>query len=146
MKGFDFFTTDYRNYKMSLLKKIFKSTTEERATNLEWIPLTDLAALEEITAISKNETVLIFKHSTRCGVSRIAKRNFENSFDGSESILKAYYLDLLSYRAISNEIAASYQVQHQSPQLLVIKSGVAVAHASHYKIADIDMNAHLTVR
>ncbi|GAB4158308.1 MAG: hypothetical protein Tsb0033_11290 [Winogradskyella sp.] len=50
-----------------------------------------------------------------------------------------YYLDLLSYRDVSNEVGYKFQVMHQSPQLLVIRNGVAVAHASHGAINDMDL-------
>jgi bacillithiol system protein YtxJ len=55
------------------------------------------------------------------------------------SRLKLYYLDLLNYRDISDEIGAQFQVMHQSPQLLIIKNEIAVAHASHYDIMSIDL-------
>ena len=51
-----------------------------------------------------------------------------------------YYLDLLNYRDVSNEIGYKFQVMHQSPQLLIIKNGTAVAHASHGAINDLELN------
>jgi bacillithiol system protein YtxJ len=50
-----------------------------------------------------------------------------------------YYLDLLRYRDVSNEVGYKFQVMHQSPQLLVIRNGVTVAHASHGGINDLDL-------
>ncbi len=131
---------------MSLLKSIFKSSSEEKkevTSNVHWIPLKSLDHLEEINTISKEETVLIFKHSTRCGISRMVIKMFEKQFDEELKELKVYYLDLLNFRELSNEVGYAFQVQHQSPQLLVIKNGEAVNYASHYDINSIDLKQYL---
>ena len=80
---------------------------------------------------------LIFKHSTRCSVSRFVLNEFKSSYGFSEVDFTAYFLDLLRYREISNAIANQFDVVHQSPQLLVIKNGKAVAHASHENVNKI---------
>lgn len=107
---------------------------------MNWIPLTSLDQLQEIKEQSKSETILIFKHSTRCGISRAVINQFENKVDDS---VKTYYLDLLSYRDISNEVGYTFQVMHQSPQLLVIRNEEAVAHASHYEISRVNLEQYL---
>ena len=117
-------------------KKIDKSGKE---SFLKWIPLTTIEQLETIKNQAKNEPVAIFKHSTRCGISSMVIKRFENSFDEDLKDLKVYYLDLLNYRDISNEIASQFDVVHQSPQLLVIKKGEVVTHASHYDISKVDL-------
>ena len=131
---------------MSLLKNIFKSNSVEKkevTSNVQWIPLKSLEQLEEINQISKTETVAIFKHSTRCGISRMVIKLFEKQFDASMSSLKVYYLDLLNYRELSSEVGYQYQILHQSPQLLVIKNGVVVEHASHYDITTINLKEYV---
>ena len=131
---------------MSLLKNIFKSKTEEKkevSSNVQWIPLKSLEQLGEINQISKTETVAIFKHSTRCGISRMVIKLFEKQFDASMFSLKVYYLDLLNYRELSSEVGYQYQILHQSPQLLVIKNGVVVEHASHYDITTINLKEYV---
>ena len=77
---------------------------------------------------------MIFKHSTRCGISRMVLKQFESNYDIDPSQMKLYFLDLLSNRDVSDEVGYKFQVMHQSPQLIVIKNGVAVAHASHHSI------------
>lgn len=128
---------------MSLISKLFGGNTEKEVeeSSMNWIPLTSFSQLKEIQEISKNETVLIFKHSIRCGISRMVIKQFEKQFDENMSNLKVYYLDLLSYREVSNEIGYMYQVLHQSPQLLVIQNGAAVAHDSHYGITSINLKS-----
>ena len=43
-------------------------------------------------------------------------------------------MDLLNYREVSNQIATLFEVEHQSPQVLLIKDGACVYHASHNAI------------
>jgi bacillithiol system protein YtxJ len=131
---------------MGLFKNIFggdSSEKEEKKLFINWIPLNSLSQLEEIKEQSKTESIGIFKHSTRCGISRGVVRQFENSFDDEVSTLKMYYLDLLNFREISNEVGYQFQVIHQSPQLLIIKNEHAVAHASHYDIMSIDLKKYI---
>lgn len=124
---------------MSLFKNIFGSTNEESNSSIiSWRELTDLGQLNEIVDASFEQTVLIFKHSTRCGVSRSVLRQFENEFDSAIKITP-YFLDLLEHRDISNEIASRFGVVHQSPQLIVIKEGKAIYNASHNSIDAHDL-------
>jgi len=118
------------------LLDIFKKGDEEKPEKkvIPWIGLTDLNQLNDIKQNSKGKTQLIFKDSTRCGISKMVIRQFVSNYDYDDQI-DAYYLDLLNYRPISEEVAASFQVMHQSPQLLVIKNGVVVHHASHHEIS-----------
>ena len=104
------------------------------ASKINWIPLTDLGQLNEIMELSHQQPVAIFKHSTRCSISRMALKQFENEFD-LEGTVTPYFLDLLNHRDISQEIATRFDVYHQSPQLLLIKEGKSIYDASH---SDID--------
>lgn len=101
---------------------------------MKWNKLTEVQQLDEIVELSSTAPILIFKHSTRCGISAMVLRNFENKFPQTDFQPEAYYLDLLQHRDISNEIAHRFNVFHQSPQVLLIKNGVAVYHASHGQI------------
>jgi bacillithiol system protein YtxJ len=117
---------------MSLFKNIFGSSEEEgnQSSKIEWRQLTDLGQLNEIVDLSNEKAVLIFKHSTRCSISRFALKQFENEFDLEEKITP-YFLDLLNHRDVSNEIANRFDVFHQSPQILLIKNGKAIFSTSH---------------
>jgi bacillithiol system protein YtxJ len=129
---------------MGLFNSVFgKSEKKEQVSNINWIPLTSLEQLKAVKEESKGETILIFKHSTRCGISSMVIKRFENLFDESMKSIKVYYLDLLSYRNISDEVGYTFQVMHQSPQLLVIKNETAILHASHYDIAQVDIQRYL---
>lgn len=120
---------------MSLFSAVFGSSNNQNNSNskINWIPLTDLSPLDEIVASSNEKPVFIFKHSTRCSISRFALKQFENEFDTTNNV-DAYFLDLLEHRDISNEIANRFNVFHQSPQLLLIKKGKSVYDVSHNDI------------
>jgi bacillithiol system protein YtxJ len=63
----------------------------------------------------------------------MALKQFENEFNLADQVIP-YFLDLLEYRPISNEIASRFQVVHQSPQLILIKDGNAIYDVSHSDI------------
>ena len=117
---------------MSLFNSLFGSSEEKKETakKINWIPLQYVGQLDEIVAFSNQKPALIFKHSTRCSISRFALKQFENEY-ALEDKVDAYFLDLIEYRDVSNEIANRFKVVHQSPQLLLIKNGQSVYDASH---------------
>ena len=129
---------------MGLFNKLFGGSAEPKEEKqLPWIPLKDLQQLNVISENSSNKTQLIFKHSTRCGISKMVMNQFIDAYAFNEKDVDLYYLDLLNYRDISNEVGGKFQVMHESPQLLVIKNGIAVAHASHGQINEMDLNRFL---
>ena len=115
----------------------------KKKSYLNWLPLTSIEQLETIKNESNTGAVLIFKHSTRCGISKMVIKQFEKLFTEENQHLKVYYLDLLNYRDISNEIAVKFQVMHQSPQLIVVRNGSTVHHASHNDITETELNRFL---
>ena len=124
---------------MGIFGNIFGGSNESdnKDTNqngLNWNALTEIKQLDAIVDASAEKPVVIFKHSTRCSISRMALKNFEREYDLAESEAAPYFLDLLEHRDISNEIAQKFQVIHQSPQLILIKDGKAVYNASHSEI------------
>jgi bacillithiol system protein YtxJ len=120
---------------MSFFNSIFGSSDNADApkSNVNWTELTDVAQLMEIEAISNEKPVVIFKHSTRCSISRMALKQFERDYDLNETV-DAYFLDLIAHRDVSNEIASKFNVYHESPQLILIRNGKAVYDVSHSDI------------
>ena len=121
---------------MSFFDKIFgDSNSKVSGSGAEmWNDLTEIKQLDEIVEESQQIPVIIFKHSTRCAVSRMALKQFEQEYAIDADKAKPYFLDLLSHRDISNEIADRFDVMHQSPQIILIKEGVAVYDTSHSAI------------
>ena len=125
---------------MGLFDRLFGEALEPKnRKDLPWISLQHEMQLKTIKERSKTKPQIIFKHSTRCGISRMVLNQFEQFYNLSQDQADLYYLDLLSFRETSNAIAKDFKVYHQSPQLLVIKNGTIVNHASHSNINDIDL-------
>lgn len=101
---------------------------------MNWNRITTADQLREIREESKSTPVLIFKHSTRCSISRTALDRLERNWNEQEVKVKPYYLDLLSFRDISNLIADEFAVAHESPQVLIINQEKAVYDRSHFDI------------
>lgn len=102
---------------------------------MNWNKLTEENQLDEIKQESYNQPVMILKHSTTCSISATALSRLERAWntDAAKDI-KPYYLDLLKLRPISNKIAQEFDVNHESPQVLIIKNGKSVYNASHFDI------------
>lgn len=101
---------------------------------INWIPITSEAQIGAIAKKSSEIPCVIFKHSTTCSISTMAKSRLEKNWDFSDTEIQAYYLDLLNYRPISKEIAVHFDVHHESPQILLIKDGECTYDASHLDI------------
>lgn len=99
---------------------------------MEWKVLSDVAELDEIINRSASKPQVIFKHSIRCSISSVAKGRLDRS--DSPSNVDFYYLDLVNYREISNKIAEVFMIDHESPQVLVIRNGECVYDESHMGI------------
>lgn len=96
---------------------------------MSWIQLNRLEQLDELRQKSKDKPQVIFKHSTRCSVSSMAKNRLERKEFPKEADF--YYLDLIANRNISLQIEEDFKVYHESPQVLIIKSGECIYDESH---------------
>ncbi len=124
---------------MGILNKLFgdqKDSTESSTVKIDWKPLSRIEQLDEIAKETATTSVL-FKHSTRCGISSSVLKQFERKNGDLNEGINYYYLDLLNHRDISAAIADNFNVIHQSPQIIVVKEGTVVAHDSHYDIVNV---------
>lgn len=108
---------------------------------MDWKALTDENGFAEILKKSAEKPQLIFKHSTRCIISSMAKKRLDKSDTPQDADF--YYLDLIAYRSLSNKIAEDLGIQHQSPQVLLIKDGTCVYDESHTGIRMDDILAEI---
>jgi bacillithiol system protein YtxJ len=106
----------------------FKSSN----SNFNWIELKNDLDLDHAIETSYETPILIFKHSTRCSISTMAKNRIESVKEIKYGHL--YYLDLIMFRSISNRIASEFNVKHESPQILKIDKGECSYHGSHQEI------------
>ncbi|MCB4235297.1 bacillithiol system redox-active protein YtxJ [Kaistella anthropi] len=120
---------------MSFFNKIFGSSEEEKRSPKFWKYIESEEDLKRAIATSAEKKVAIFKHSTKCFISKTVLKNFEKEVENSDKNVDYYFLDLLAHRDLSNKIADDLGVTHQSPQLIVLENGVVVNHASHQSIS-----------
>ncbi|MCG2461071.1 bacillithiol system redox-active protein YtxJ [Flavobacteriaceae bacterium F89] len=131
---------------MGLFNSLFgskNSLENKEAKPLPWIPLVSKDQLKDIVNKSVEKPQVIFKHSTTCGISRMALNQFTSQYNIPEGQLDLFFLDLKSYREVSNEVAKIFGIGHESPQLLIVKNGSVVAHASHGGILALDLQTEI---
>ena len=107
---------------------------------MNWIALTNEEQLNQVKEKSMERPQVIFKHSTRCGISALAKSRLDKANPADD--IDFYYLDLISYRGLSNKVAQEFNVYHESPQVLIIKNGKCVYDESHMGISMADIAEH----
>ena len=122
---------------MCFLDQIFGKKEDQDHSKPLWKKIESQKDLDAAIEKSSQQKVLIFKHSTRCFISKTVLRSFEKQMQASDKNFGYYFLDLLAYRSISNEIESRFDVVHQSPQLIVLENGKAIYNASHQNI-DLD--------
>ena len=110
---------------------------------MDWISLDSVNQLEQIATESKNKFEIVFKHSTRCPLSTVAKMRLQSKWTIPSDQILFYYLDIIKHRDISNELAERYQVKHESPQILLIRDDQAVYDNSHLDISIHDIESVL---
>ena len=119
---------------MSIFGSLFQSKSDKNSVD-HWNALQSLEQWETLIDRSFQHPVVIFKHSTRCVISRMALRDFESTGLTSGTNESFYLLDLISFRSVSDAISKHTSVVHQSPQVIVLKNGKAEYNASHSSIS-----------
>ena len=110
---------------------------------MNWINLTEEQQIDTIKEQSKAQPVVIFKHSTRCSISSMAKSRLER--ETAPDGIAFYYLDLIKYRPVSGKVAEEFQVHHESPQILIVKNGECVYDESHNGIYMEDLREQANI-
>lgn len=111
---------------------------------MDWLPLKTKQEVQDISEnISQQTACIIFKHSTTCSISAIAKHRVKDYTDSKSNGFKLYYLDLLAFRNVSNFISEFFEIRHESPQVLIIKDGKCIYNESHLSISAEDLQVQL---
>ena len=122
-----------------------KSGIKAENGNMKWNQLNSEETLDTLKERSADKAVIIFKHSTRCPVSQMALNWFERSWKEEDmQKVEPYFLDLLKNRPVSGKVADVFNVQHESPQLLLIRNGKCTYHRSHSNISYKDLQKELS--
>src|SRR5690625_2647032 len=96
--------------------------------------LLEVNDLNEVWETSNEKPVLLFKQSTTCPISATAFNEFNAFLNDSDDPIGAYFVKVRESRPVSNQIAEELEVQHQSPQLFLVKNKEAVWNTSHNNI------------
>ena len=103
---------------------------------MNWTELTDENQIEDIKEFSKTGIAVVYKHSHRCSTSNMALNRIESSWNNKEMIhAKPFFVNVIHARSLSNKIAETFGVRHESPQILIIKDEKCVYSASHLSIS-----------
>lgn len=121
----------------------FSKKESQTHTKVNWQILDSENQLATIKDESNGLPIAIFKHSTRCSISTMAKSRLEREWNLIDKEIKIYYLDLITYRSVSNAIESQFGIEHQSPQFILIKKGEVVYHNSHSGISVVDIKNKL---
>lgn len=124
---------------MGLINKIFgKAETQKPQEPSLWKKLTSVDQINVIKDLSKDKKIVIFKHSTRCGISGMVWRQFQHKAVKSDTTL-FFYVDILANRDVSDALMHEFQVIHQSPQAIILENEKVISHASHNSINALEI-------
>ena len=76
---------------------------------------------------------LIFKHSPTCDLSAMAYTEV-SSFADAHPDLPVLLVDVLAQRALSRQLAVELDIEHESPQVILVANGAPLWNASHRKV------------
>ena len=106
---------------------------------MKWIPLHTETQLTEIMEKSAEIPQVIFKYSSRCSLSDLVRDRLERNSKLPQ--MEFYFLDLIAHRALSDMVARTFKVHHESLQVLVIRNGECIYDESHLGIRMDDIIA-----
>ena len=106
-------------------------------------PLTTEGELSAAIERSFATAVVIFTHSETCGTSAYAREEVLDLLAEADFAAEVYLVSVHRSRAISNTIAKRFGLRHESPQVLLIRDGALVWHASHHRVSSNEITAAL---
>ena len=129
---------------MGIINNLFGNRSEaENEPKFNWNIISSSNDVTRVLDLSEENTIVIFKHSNRCGISSSVLRKFEKQAKDYPIEQNHFYLlNVNQYRSISNEISEQFSVRHESPQLIVIKNRKVIEHYSHYEVLNMNLSDH----
>jgi len=104
---------------------------------MEIIELTSEKQWLNLLASSAETPVLVFKHSTSCPISAGAYEDWQSYLRNDPNPDIEYALvRVIESRPVSNLIAETLNVKHESPQVLFVKGRRIQWHDSHSRITE----------
>jgi bacillithiol system protein YtxJ len=99
----------------------------------QFTPVSDSRELQSLFSLSHERAVVLFKHSLTCPISSAAYEEMEN-LDGDVSLIVVQRA-----RDVAREVESLTGIRHESPQAIILRNGVAVWNASHWRIRRSDV-------
>jgi bacillithiol system protein YtxJ len=96
--------------------------------------------LEHALKESDHRTVLIFKHSLTCPISSRAFDEFESYLEHADPRVSYNLITIQNSRSVSSEATAKLEIEHESPQAILVKNGRSVWSASHFGITESSLD------
>ncbi len=114
---------------------------KETDPTFSWNQIIDQAELNDIISSSafSRSSILLFKHSSRCGISRMVLSRFEKKYADSLEDISCYLINVIDQRNLSNFLSEHYNVIHESPQLLLVSGDTCLSNASHNGILNLNL-------
>ena len=103
-----------------------------------FLSIDSVEELESLINESHERPVVLFKHSSTCGISS-AVYSYVSGLDAKINLIVVQ-----NARSVSNAVAERTGIRHESPQAIVLKGGKPAYHASHYDITAEDILANLS--
>lgn len=106
---------------------------------INWTSIKHPSQIDEIIELSRQKTCLIYKHSPTCPISSMARHRLEGNWDFDDADIATYVVDVIYARPLSQQLAQTFGIRHESPQVLVIRDGQCIHHSSHLDISVGDL-------
>ncbi len=125
---------------MNLIKKLLGGDTiEKEKKQLPWITLDSVEQLDVIKEKSKVKTQVIYKHSKKCIGSEKVMERFIDNYQLTANDLDLHYLDLNDYEEVSKRAEQKFNIDNESPQLIVLRNEDVVIYTSNQAINMINL-------
>ncbi len=98
-----------------------------------FVPVADWADLDRLFAESAQGPVVLFKHDFACPISANASRAVA-AVPGAVPLI-----DVERQKGLAAEVASRTGIEHESPQVIVLRNGQAVYSASHWDIIGVEV-------
>ena len=89
---------------------------------------------DDLERVLGEPLAVLYKHSPACGMSASAIVEVQQ-FAASHPDVPVYMVDVIGARPVSRFTAQRLEVQHESPQVILLVNGTPVWHASHFRVA-----------
>jgi bacillithiol system protein YtxJ len=110
---------------------------------MELTPMVSVADLDAALTQSTTMPVLLFKHSDTCGISEMAFDEMRAHLQGRPFSVCYGLITVQTGRHVSDEVVRRLGVRHESPQVILVRDGKVLWHASHHHVTAEEIESAL---